>query len=345
VSNSLPAFSQSSLAGKRRQILIGIFVIVLAIVGVIIATKPQDYSNSRPGPEKSIVVANGEIGSAIATDLEKQGVVKKASVFVAKLTASQLGRGIAPGVHRIQTHISSTLALTQLLDQKRIADSLVVKEGSTLSDVLKSLHSNVSLVQSDGIPSLKPPIANPAHSLEGQLFPLRYSFAPQTTTHDALDQMLGHFVINAKSTGLLGGYDKYTAYQVLTIASMVQIEGDPTNFSKVSRVIYNRLKLGMPLQLNSTVQYAANLRGRIGLSNKATQIRSPYNTYIHIGLPPTPISNPGADAIAASLKPSDGNWLYFITVKPHDTRFTNDFALFQTWNTLYNNNVASGAFK
>ena len=101
----------------------------------------------------------------------------------------------------------------------------------------------------------------------------------------------------------------------------------------------------MPLQLNSTVQYAANLRGRIGLSNKATQISSPYNTYIHTGLPPTPISNPGADAIASSLKPLDGNWLYFITVKPHDTRFTNDFALFQTWNTLYNNNLASGAFK
>jgi UPF0755 protein len=321
------------------------FFVIIAIVVLIIATKPQDFSNSHPGPEVSIIVTNGEIGSAIATDLAKQGVVKKVSVFVAKLTASQLGRGIAPGIHRIQTHISSTLALTQLLDQKRIIDSLVVKEGSTLSDVLKLLHGNSSLLQTDKIPSLKPPIDSPSNSLEGQLFPLRYSFAPQTTTHDALAQMLGHFLINAKSTGLLSGYEKYSAYQVLTIASMVQIEGDPTNFSKVSRVIYNRLKLGMPLQLNSTVQYAANLRGRIGLSNKATQIRSPYNTYIHTGLPPTPISNPGADAIAASLKPQDGNWLYFITVKPHDTRFTNDFDVFQTWNTLYNNNVASGAFK
>ena len=345
MSNSLPVFNQASLSGKKRPIVIGMLVIIIAIIGLILATKPQDFSDSHPGPEVSIVVANGEIGSAIATDLAQQGVVKKASVFVAKLTASQLGLGIAPGVHRIQTHISSTLALTQLLDQKRIADSLVVKEGSTLSDVLKLLHANSALLQADTLPSLKPPIANASHSLEGQLFPLRYSFAPQTTTHEALGQMLGHFLINAKSTGLLNGYEKYSAYQVLTIASMVQIEGDPTNFSKVARVIYNRLKLGMPLQLNSTVQYAANLRGRIGLSNKATQISSPYNTYLHTGLPPTPISNPGADAIASSLKPLDGNWLYFITVKPHDTRFTNDFALFQTWNTLYNNNLASGAFK
>ncbi len=101
----------------------------------------------------------------------------------------------------------------------------------------------------------------------------------------------------------------------------------------------------MALQLNSTVQYAADLRGKITLSRKATQINSPYNTYRRVGLPPTPISNPSTAAIAASLNPANGDWLYFITVAPGDTRFTKDFSEFSKWNTEFNMNVAAGKFE
>ena len=112
-----------------------------------------------------------------------------------------------------------------------------------------------------------------------------------------------------------------------------------------AQVIYNRLKIGMPLQLNSTVQYAANLRGRIALSTAATKINSPYNTYRRVGLPPTPISNPSELAIKASLNPTQGDWIYFITVKPGDTRFTKNYEEFNAWTTLYNQNLANGLFK
>jgi UPF0755 protein len=143
----------------------------------------------------------------------------------------------------------------------------------------------------------------------------------------------------------LAGYENYSKYEVLIIASLAQVEGDEKDFNKVTRVIYNRLALHMPLQLNSSVQYAAGLRGRIALSTAATNINSPYNTYKNQGLPPTPISNPSLSAIKAALNPAEGDWLYFITVKPGDTRFTKDFKEFQTWNTLYNNNLANGLFK
>ena len=145
--------------------------------------------------------------------------------------------------------------------------------------------------------------------------------------------------------GLNAGFGKYKAFELLTIASMVQIEGDPTNFSKVARVIYNRLEIGMALQLNATIQYATNSRGKIMLSNKATKINSPFNTYRFVGLPPTPIANPSKDAIAAALKPAAGDWLYFITVAPGDTRFTKNFVEFSNWNTEFNKNVAAGKFK
>jgi UPF0755 protein len=97
--------------------------------------------------------------------------------------------------------------------------------------------------------------------------------------------------------------------------------------------------------LNSTVQFAANLRGRIALSTAATKIDSPYNTYKYGGLPPTPISNPSLLAIEASLHPAVGDWLYFITVKPGDTRFTSQYSQFQEWEVLYQRNLKAGAFR
>ena len=182
-------------------------------------------------------------------------------------------------------------------------------------------------------------------SLEGSLFPARYSFEENTTIANALQTMVTKAGSEYTKLGLNDGLGKYKAFELLTIASMVQIEGDPTNFSKVARVIYNRLDIGMALQLNATIQYATNSRGKIMLSNKATKINSPFNTYRFAGLPPTPIANPSKDAIAATLKPAAGDWLYFITVAPGDTRFTKNFVEFSNWNTEFNKNVAAGKFK
>ena len=184
-----------------------------------------------------------------------------------------------------------------------------------------------------------------AHSLEGEIYPAQYSFPPGTSTVEALQLMVDKFGSTIESRGLNQNLGKFTPYQVLTIASMIQIEGDPSDYPKVAQVIYNRLKIGMPLQLNSTVQYAANLRGRIQLSKAATNIDSPYNTYKLLGLPPTPICNPSDLAISAARNPAPGNWLYFITVKRGDTRFTDSYSTFQQWETEYHQNLAKGLFK
>jgi UPF0755 protein len=259
--------------------------------------------------------------------------------------SSASARAVAPGVHKVQSHISTKLAVAQLLDQKRISAAVKIKEGTTLSDVILELKKSKSIIDGKiAITANQIPISNKNSSLEGQIYPAIYSFEPGTPINSAILIMLAKFK-SSLSDLKLSKFNKYSPYEVLTIASMAQVEGDKEDFSKVTRVIYNRLKANMPLQLNSTVQYAANLRGRIALSTAATNINSPYNTYKHLGLPPTPISNPSADAIRAAMKPADGDWLYFITVKPGDTRFTKDYTEFQKWNTIYNNNLANGLFK
>jgi UPF0755 protein len=85
-------------------------------------------------------------------------------------------------------------------------------------------------------------------------------------------------------------------------------------------------------------------RGSIFLSTKSTYLKSPYNTYRQYGLPPTPINNPGAEAMYAASHPENGAWLYFITVAPGDTRFTDSFKEFGDWKILYKKNLRAGEF-
>jgi UPF0755 protein len=138
---------------------------------------------------------------------------------------------------------------------------------------------------------------------------------------------------------------KFTEQELLIIASIIQAEGTDDNFGQVSRVIYNRLKIGMPLQMDSTVHYVQAQRGDIFLSTKSTLLKSPFNTYRNAGLPPGPIGNPGRNAMLAAVTPTPGDWLYFITVAPGDTRFTQSFDEFNEWKLIYKANLRAGKFE
>ena len=330
---------------QRRYFLISVLCALL-LIGFLRLQPSNDFSGKNPGPEIEFLIQDGELGSSIAKNLEKQSVIKSASKFIEEFNDNPKAQGISPGSHSIQTQISSKEAIVQLLDPKRLNNQIVVKEGSTFADVLKLLKSNEHISKVDtNYKSLVPVFANSRNSLEGSLFPARYSFEENTTVSSALDAMIRKANSEYKVLGLNNSFLGFQPFELLTIASMVQIEGDPSNFDKVARVIYNRFKIGMALQLNATIQYATNSRGQIMLSNRATRINSPFNTYRFRGLPPTPIANPSANAIKAILNPAEGDWLYFITVAPGDTRFTKDFAEFSTWNTEFNKNVAAGKFK
>jgi UPF0755 protein len=137
----------------------------------------------------------------------------------------------------------------------------------------------------------------------------------------------------------------FSQRELLIIASIIQAEGTDDNFGRVSRVIYNRLKIGMPLQMDSTVHYIQSQRGDIFLSTKSTLLKSPFNTYRNAGLPPAPIGNPGRNAMLAAVTPTPGNWLYFITVAPRDTRFTRSFDEFNEWKLIYKANLRAGKFE
>ena len=320
--------------------------IVLVLLGgsaaLLLSGKATEYPDGTAGPSVLISIAAGENGSEIAQDLFKKGVIRASKTFYDLATKDPRALGISPGIHTIDSHITTVKALNQLLNPSRNSGLVTVIEGSTFSDVSALLKKagTIGPVGAQTLPSLVK-----GSSLEGVLFPASYALAEKSSTRDAIAQMISTFNAKARTVGLSSGYRTYSAYDVLKIASLIQIEADPIDYAKAARVIYNRLAITMPLQLNSTVHYAMKSHGHITLTRNQTSFPSPYNTYLHTGLPPTPISNPGAAAISAALHPDTGEWLYFITVKPHDTRFTKSFDEFEGWVTLYNNNVANGLFK
>jgi UPF0755 protein len=321
-------------------------IIFLGAIALPVIRSVNDFPGGHPGSQLAFEVSLGESGTSIADHLVSSGVIKSPSEFLRQFAADPVVRSISPGRHLIQTHIPSKTAIAQLLDPKRIQGLINLREGSTYRDLLRQMRNSGQFDMSVVLPrTLVPTIANPTSSFEGQLAPALYPFAAHTTFPQALAVMSQKFGEQIAPLHLAHGVSGYSAYQNLIIASLVQIEGDPKDYGRVAQVIFNRLKIGMALQLNSTVQYALGNQGSIALSRKATEVNSPYNTYRRAGLPPTPIAFPSVAAIRATLSPTAGQWLYFITVAPRDTRFTSNFSEFSNWVTLFNSNVAKGLFK
>jgi UPF0755 protein len=162
-----------------------------------------------------------------------------------------------------------------------------------------------------------PPEAGGA--VEGYLFPATYDFEPETSAVEMVTAM----VTRSKQAMDDVGVPAERRTEVLTKASLVEEEArNAEDFGKVARVIENRLAAGMPLQLDSTVNYATGKTG-ITTTREDRESDSPYNTYQVSGLPPGPVSSPGEAAMQAVLEPTPGEWLYFVAVDPDtgETRF------------------------
>jgi UPF0755 protein len=293
----------------------------------------------------SIDVSSGETGSEIALELFDKGVTKSQESFFRIAVADQRSSSIAPGIHLIDREICEKDALTQLLDNKRIAGLINVKEGAWVSEI-KVAFTEAGYSQKEIDRAFaQATIPQPFSRVEGLLFPAQYSFAKGTPIERAIVEMISRGEQEVMRAGFADKTSRFTEQELLIIASIIQAEGTDDNFGQVSRVIYNRLKIGMPLQMDSTVHYVQAQRGDIFLSTKSTLLKSPFNTYRNAGLPPGPIGNPGRNAMLAAVTPTPGDWLYFITVAPGDTRFTKSFDEFNEWKLIYKANLRAGKFE
>ena len=334
----------------KKQLVISSFFILVVAAFLLTRLGPSaapDFPTNTTlsgAAEVVIDIPAGSAGSAIAKLLFDNGVVKSSEAFFRVAVGDKRSEKIAPGNHRLTKEISAQQALEQLLDPERIPNLVRVYEGNWKSEIVKALIA-YGFSASDVASGLaKAELPEGFREIEGLLFPAQYSFPEGTTALEAVQAMVDRFTQEPAVKELLLGTQRFNPSELLTIASIIQAEGETKDFAKVSRVVYNRLSIGMPLQMDSTVHFVQKLRGQIFLSSRSTLINSPYNTYKKYGLPPGPICSPGADAITAALEPAAGDWLYFITVAPGDTRFTKSIDEFNSWKAIYVKNRKAGVF-
>lgn len=335
----------------KRLVATG-FAILLIIFGIYSFHSQSSSAPDFPtmtdvakASEVVIDIPSGSSGSEIAQLLFEAKVIKSSEAFFRAAVADPRSEKIAPGSHRLTVKISAVQALDQLLDPTRIPNLIKIFEGGWKREVVQSLRAYGFSSAEIDMAFKKVQLPKGLTDAEGLLFPAQYTFAKGTSAQQAVQAMVDRFTSETTAQQILQGSREFSANQLLTIASIVQAEGDAKDYAQVSRVIRNRLKIGMPLQLDSTVHYVKGVRGQIFLSTQSTLINSPYNTYKRYGLPPGPIGSPGVDAMNAALNPAPGDWLFFITVAPGDTRFTSKIEEFNQWKVLYEKNRKAGAFK
>ena len=171
-------------------------------------------------------------------------------------------------------------------------------------------------------------------NLEGFLFPATYDFTKRTTSAELAKDQLDAFQVNWKKVNLRYAKSKnLTPYDVLIIASMVEKETlSPDERQLVSAVIYNRLHAGMPLGIDATLRYGLDIPPTESIHQSQLESDSPYNTRKVVGLPPTPIANPGLASMQAAAHPAKKDYLYFVR-KPDKVHhfFTASYAEFQEY--------------
>jgi peptidoglycan lytic transglycosylase G len=321
-------------------LVVGIFYGGKALIGLV-NPGGEDFAGQGSGTVE-VRVSSGDTLSDIARTLVAEGVIASPGPFVDAAETDPAATGIQPGVYVLRSQMSGQAALDLLLDPAaRQVTRVTVREGLTVAATLALVSEEtgtplpeLQAVAADPVALGLPPYANGL--LEGFLFPATYDIEPDDTPADVLSGMVTRTEQALDALGVPEA-DRLT---VLTKASIVQAEAaSPEDMAMVARVLENRLADGMPLQLDTTVNYA-NGKSGITTTPQDRANPSPYNTYVHAGLPPGAISNPGEQAIEAVLAPAPGDWRFFVVIDPDtgETRFARtaeehqqNVLLFQQW--------------
>ena len=317
---------------RRRPLLISLLVVGAVIVaGASVAVLGREAISSYLHPvadfsgtgssSLEFVIAEGDTGETIAKGLVSAGITKSFESFYKLILKQDPSPVFIPGVYSLKKEMSAQAALEALLNPKnRLVNEVVIPEGTILPKVFALLSAATKIPVAEFEAAAKVPadfgLPKQALTLEGYLFPATYSFSPNMTATDLLQQMVTR-TFAALDKAQVPASDQF---RVITLASLVQKEaGSVKDMYKVSRVFQNRLNKQiwptLLLQSDATVAYGT---GHTNTWNTTDAERADagnvYNTYVHPGMLKAPISNPGEDAIDSVLNPASGKWMFFVAV-------------------------------
>lgn len=283
-------------------------------------TPPEDYEGEGTG-EITFMINAGDGGGDIAANLADADIVASAEAFSDTVVAQSPQPTFFPGAYSLAEQMSSQAALDALLDPaNKLENTFVITEGQTVAEGLPAVAegTGVSLEDLQAAVAEDPSsygVPAEASNLEGFLFPATYTLEPDLGARDVIQTLVDRQFQALDEHGV-APEDRWIT---IVTASLIQREaGLAPDYYKVSRVISNRLDSDLwpsgLLQFDSTVHYGLSDTSVVTTTDAERADESnPYNTYVHPGLTPGPISNPGDLAIDAAVNPEPGPWLYFVT--------------------------------
>ena len=296
-----------------ETIAISVLSGMLAYYAIILLWPQSDIDDA-----VSISISKGSTLIDISTELYNKKVIKNRSSFILAVKMLGYEKDIPAGKFSIDNVSTNYSLVNKLINSVNVSKKVTILEGWSINEIAEKLHSSLKIDKKSFLNASK----NKAlldkwdiksNSFEGYLFPNTYQFADDVSPIKIIDKMVSEYKKNLTKKM----YDRISKInlnenEVLTLASIIEGEAiydceRPT----ISGVYHNRLKKGMRLQADPTIQYIIDDSPR-RLLNKDLKIKSPYNTYLNHGLPPGPINNPGLESIKAALYPEEIDFLYFV---------------------------------
>jgi len=281
---------------------------------------------------KEIQVTEGMSFKAIAAVLQKEGIIRYRSYFQIIGRFQGISRKVHAGYYGLSTNMNLWVVLDILRKGKIIEYEVVIPEGYNLFQIGWTLtgtpliaepHEFIDLVKNK---KYVRSLGIEADTLEGYLFPDTYYFPKGIKLEDIPKRMLQRYkTVFTESLKKRAGEIGMSEHQVITLASIVEKEAKVDSERKLIAAVYhNRLKQGMRLQADPTAVYGTKA-WITRVTSQDLKRPSPYNTYLHKGLPPGPIANPGEGAILATLYPESVDYLFFVAQGDGSHHFSKDF--------------------
>lgn len=323
-------------------ILFGIALLVGAALGGSFLWDAFALIPDKDAREIVFMVEPGTSVESIARRLEDEDIVTSRFFFKAYVKLAGAQALLQAGEFALKPGMSFRTVVNELSNAKSKEVQVTIPEGFTneqVGVVMRTSLPNVSeqdwhtLMADPSLltSSVKVLSGIPAkQGLEGYLFPDTYRFRADTDAKTVASTMALTLLRRLSENEIvvpdhLVMSNGMTFHEVITLASMVEREvRSPEDMARVAGIFLTRLKIGMALQADSTVNYITGKRDA-AVSYEDSRVPSLYNTYIHLGLPPGPISNPGMNAIRAVLNPVDSDFLYFLTTSEGEVVYAKSF--------------------
>ena len=344
---------------KRRRLYITIIaaLVVVILIGVggfsgvraLKRWKAANEANSQsqiedytgPGDkEVTFTVESGQGAAEIAENLVKAKIVKSAAAFTSAVSGA--AATLYPGSYALKTHMKASDVVKILSAQSQAGGFAEIRAGERVSDVIANAAqasgidvSEFQAIIDGGGSGILPEEAG--GKFEGWLEPGTYN-AQNKSAEDIIKSMVDARIAKLDDLGVPTGSERE---RILIIASIAESEvGSDKYYGQVARVILNRIDSDMALGMDTTVAYGLGISASRLTDDQLNDDSNPYNTRIHKGLTPTPISNPGDDAIKASINPPEGKWMYFVTtnLQTGETKFVETEDEFWKIRDEYKNN-------